>query len=118
MSIVQGISQLEGVDSISTSLLNLVIDLPGCLSVLVHSISELDFADKPHRLATDQVVALSKNSFHFGMLGRQCSKYTGRDLFFAVFKEYWVLDDCVDIAAGKSRTCESKNVQREISQES
>jgi hypothetical protein len=67
MSIVQGISKLERIDSISPSLLDLVIDLSGRLPVLIHSILKLDFTHIPHRLSTHQVVPLSKDSFYLRM---------------------------------------------------
>ena len=69
MSIVQGISKLERIDSISPSLLDLIVDLSWRLPVLIHSILKLDFADIPHRLSAHQVVPLSEDSFYFRMLG-------------------------------------------------
>lgn len=46
MTIMEWVSDLEGIDSISISLLNLVVDLFGGLSVFVKAVIEFDFLDE------------------------------------------------------------------------
>jgi hypothetical protein len=53
VTIVKGISNLEGIDSISMLGGNLVVDLSGSQSVLVEAIAELDVADVPHLTTAD-----------------------------------------------------------------
>lgn len=53
MAIVKGVSDLEGIDSISMLGCNLVTYLPGSQSVLVETIAELDVADVSHLATTD-----------------------------------------------------------------
>jgi hypothetical protein len=46
VSVVEWVSDLESVDSISLSLLNLVVDFLGCESVVVKAVVEFDLLDK------------------------------------------------------------------------
>jgi hypothetical protein len=48
VTVVEGVSELESIDCISTSGHDLVVDLSGGLSVLVKVIVELDILHKSH----------------------------------------------------------------------
>ncbi len=102
MTIVQRVPQLEGIDCISASLNDLIINLSGCLSVFIHTVLKFDLAHVSHGTSTDQKITLAQYSLNLWMLGGKGSKNTSRDLFFAILKKHWVLNNCVDITSRDS----------------
>lgn len=68
VTVVQWVPQLEGVNCVSTSLDDLIIDLSGCLSVLIHAVLEFDLAHISNGGTTDQVVSLGQDPLYLGVL--------------------------------------------------
>ena len=48
VTVVEWVSNLESVNGISISFLDLLVDFHGSISVLVHSVVEFDFLDESH----------------------------------------------------------------------
>lgn len=68
MSIVEWVSNLEGIDGIGSLLLNGVLDLLWSKSPLVHAIVEGDLLDESHLLSRDEEVSLLHDELGLWML--------------------------------------------------
>lgn len=93
VTVVEGVSNLEGIDSISSELDGLVLDLSGGESEVVHSIVELDSLSVDGSLGSNKPVSLSHNSFGLDVLGREGSEGSGADLFLSVGEEDGLFED-------------------------
>jgi len=93
MSVMEGVSDLEGKNSISVHLLCFSRDLSGSHSVLVNSIIPHNFLDEIHRFSRDKPFSLCHNSFNVRVRGLEASEGTGSDFFLSVLVEFRLVDD-------------------------
>ena len=93
MSIMEGVSDLEGKNSISVHLLCFGRDLSGSHSVLVNSIIPHNFLDEVHGFSRDKPFSLSHDSFNVRVRGLEASEGTGSDFFLSVLVEFRLVDD-------------------------
>jgi hypothetical protein len=96
VSVVERVSELESVDCISVSLLDLVVDFSGGESVLVHAVVEGDLSDVSYSGAADEVVTLGHDSLDLGVLEGEGAEDSSADFFLSVFEEDGVLNDSED----------------------
>jgi hypothetical protein len=68
VTIVEWVTDLEGIDSIGILGLNLFLDFFRGLSVSVESVVELNFRNKSHILSRNQIISLGHNSLYLVML--------------------------------------------------
>ena len=96
VTIMERVSDLESIDDISIFLDDGSLNLLWSQSVLIVAVVEDRSLDKAHRVSADQEVTLGKDSLSLGVVRRHAAEGTGADLFLAVVKENWVLDDSKD----------------------
>jgi len=92
MSIMEGVSNLEGEEGISTHGLGLSGDLSGGHSVLVHLVVPHNLLNEVHGVSRDKPVSLSHDVFSVRVRYLEASEGTGADFFLSVFEE----DGCVN----------------------
>ena len=97
VTVVERVSNLEGVESITSSLLGDIVDLAWGHSVLVEAIVELNLSGESHALSRDQEVSLLHDVFDLVVLLGEGSESSSRDFFFSVSEEDWFFDDGEDI---------------------
>jgi hypothetical protein len=93
MSVVEGVSDLEGKDSVGIHGFSLVTDLLRSHSVLVHAVIPHNFLDEVHGLSRDKEVSLLHNSSGVRVRFLEASEGTGGDLFLSVGIEHRLVDD-------------------------
>ena len=93
VSVVEGISDLESVEGVASSLLGDVVDLSRGHSVLIVSIIELNLSGEGHALSGDQEVALFHDIFDFVVLLGEGSKSSSGNFFLSVSEEDGFFDD-------------------------
>lgn len=93
VSVVEGISHLESVEGVASSLLGDVVDLSRGHSVLIVSIIELNLSGEGHALSGDQEVALFHDIFDFVVLLGEGSKSSSGNFFLSVSEEDGFFDD-------------------------
>lgn len=89
---MQRVSHLESVNSISTSLSNLVRDFGGSQSELVDTVMEGYTLEEAHAGTRNQELTLCPDDSGSWMLGGESSEGTRNDFFLAVVEEYWVFN--------------------------
>ena len=87
VAIVERVSNLEAIHSISTTSSNLLNNLTGSVSVLVHTVVELDALEEASALSGDEPVALGHDGLGLGVLGGEGTESTGADLLLSVVEE-------------------------------
>ena len=97
VAIVEWVTNLEGVDGISTAGLDLFADLVGSESVFVHTVVEVDSLGEVHAFSGDEPVSLSKDCFCFGVFGAEGAESTGTDFFLSILEEHWIVDNSKNI---------------------
>lgn len=104
--VVQWVSHLESVHSISILGLDLVVDLLWGESVLVEAVLEVDLGHAAQALTRDQEVALGHDPLHFEVLHTLGSEDSSTDFFLSVVKESGFFNDSehliADLSAPKS----------------
>lgn len=108
VTVVEGVSDLEGEDDISVLCNNSGLDLSGGKSVLIVSIVELGSLYEVHVVTTDEEVSLGEDSLGTWVLLRHAAEGTGADLFLAVVEEDWVLNDGEDVCSANFGAGDSK----------
>jgi len=96
VTIMEGVSDLEGVDDISVLLDNLGLDLSGGQSVLVVAVVEDGSGGEGHGLTRDEEVSLGEDSLGLGVLSGHAAEGTGADLFLSVVVDDGLVDDSKD----------------------
>jgi len=96
VTIMERVANLESVDGISTLGLDLIGNLAGEHSVLVHAVIELDASGEVHRLTRDEPWALSHDGLSTGVGRIHAAENTGADFFLAVSEELGLVNDSVD----------------------
>ena len=76
MAVVQWVPHLEGVDGVRVSVLDLLADLCGGVSVLVEAVVELDVDVEVHFGSRYQESALSVDSLDLSVLLRSSSEHS------------------------------------------
>lgn len=74
VTVVKWVSNLESIDSVSTSIDDGLVHLCGRHSVLIHAIIELDILQEMHLFSRDEEITLRQDSFYFRMSLSECSK--------------------------------------------
>mmetsp|Transcript_26371 Transcript_26371/g.40265 ORF Transcript_26371/g.40265 Transcript_26371/m.40265 type:complete len:236 (-) Transcript_26371:863-1570(-) len=97
VTVMEGVADLEGEDGVGVLLLDLLLDLLGGESVLVHTVVEFDVLEESHGLSGDEEVALGHDSLNLGVLHGLSSEDSGRDLLLAVVKEDGLLNNSQDL---------------------
>jgi hypothetical protein len=92
MSVMEGVSHLEGKDGIGVHGLSSVRDLLGSHSVLIHLVIPHDLSNEVHGLSRDEPVSLSHDVFSIRVSFLETSEGSGADLFLSVFEE----DGCIN----------------------
>lgn len=87
MSIMEGVSNLEGEKGISTQGFGLSRDLSRSKSVLVHIVVPQNLLNEVHRFSRDQPVSLSHDVFSIRVRFLEASEGTGADFFLSVCEE-------------------------------
>jgi len=93
VTIVERITDLEAVDSVSTTLLHLFVDLTREESVLVETVVVADTFEEACRFTRDEPIALLEDSLRFGVFDGEAAESTSADLFLSVGKEDGLVDD-------------------------
>lgn len=93
VTIMEGITDLEAVDSVSTTLLHLFVDLTGEESVLVETVVVADTFEEASGFTGDQPVSLFKNGLRFGVFDGEAAESTSADLFLSVSEEDGLVDN-------------------------
>ena len=99
VTIVEWVTDLEGVDGIGTLGLGSLLDLLGGKSPLVEVVVEGNSLDEVHGLSRDEEISLLHVNLSLGVLGGEGSESTGADLLLSVIEEAWLVDDSEDIVA-------------------
>lgn len=92
MSVMEGVSHLEGKDGIGVHGLSSVRDFLGSHSVLIHLVIPHDLSNEVHGLSRDEPVSLSHDVFSIRVSFLETSESSGADLFLSVFEE----DGCIN----------------------
>ena len=98
MAIVEWVSDLEGINSISVFKFNLLLNLRWSQSVFVQTIVESNSLCEAG-CSRDKEVSLCDDCCSFGVILGPGSECPRADLFFPVVKEDWIADNCEDIVA-------------------
>lgn len=93
MSVMEGVSHLEGVDSISVSLNHDIVDLLGGHSVFIESIIPHDSLGEVHGGSRDKEISLLHDSIGHGVFLGEGSESSGADLFLSVVEEFDAVDN-------------------------
>jgi hypothetical protein len=88
MSVMEGVSDLEGEDGIGTHGIGFALDFLGSHSVLIHIVVPHDLSYEVHGLSRDEPFSLGHDvlSVRVGLL--EASEGSGADLFLSVFEEF------------------------------
>jgi len=97
VTVVERVSNLEGVDGVGFLGLDLGVDLSGGHSVGVNTIVELNVLNEVHGLTRDEPVTLLHNSVDLRVLDGAGTEGSSGDLFLSVGEEDGVVDDGEDI---------------------
>jgi hypothetical protein len=98
MSIMEGVSNLEGVDGISISFNHNVVNLLRSHSVVVETIIPLDVLKEVSGLSRDEPVSLGHNVLSHRVALLEASESSGADFFLSVFIEGGVVDDSNNVS--------------------
>jgi len=107
VTIVEGVADLEAVNSVSVTFLDLFDDLTGGESVLVHAVVESDTLEEAGALSGDEPVALGADGLGLGVLGGEAAEGTGADLFLSVFEEGGLVHNSEDLISVDGRALKS-----------
>ena len=99
MTIMERVSDLEGVNDIGVLLNDLGLDLGWGHSVLIVAIVEDGADEEVHGLSTDEEVSLSEDGLGAWVLLGHAAEGAGADLLLAVVEEDWLVDDGEDLVA-------------------
>ena len=102
VTIVEWVTDLEGVDNIGILLGDLFLNLLWHKAVLIVSIVEDGALGESHGGSRNEEVSLSEDGLGARVVGRHAAESTGADLFLAVVEEAWVLNDGEDIIRADS----------------
>jgi len=97
VTIVEWVSNLESVNSIGTSLLDLLRDLTWGISVLVKTIVELDLGEEAGGFTRDEPCTLLHDLSGSWVLGGEATEGTGADLLLSIGEESWLVNDGDDL---------------------
>ena len=97
VSIMERISNLEGVEGIGTLGSSSFLDLSWSESPLIHAIVEGDSLSEAHAFSGNEEVSLSHDDCGSWVSLREASKGTGADLFLSVIEEGWFFNDSEDV---------------------
>lgn len=98
MSIMEGVSNLEGVDGISISFNHHVVNLLRSHSVVIESIIPHDVLKEVSGLSRDEPVSLGHNVLSHRVALLEASESSGADFFLSVFEEGGVVDDSNNVS--------------------
>ena len=98
VAIVEWVSDLEGINSISVFKFNLLLNLRWSQSVFVQTIVESNSLCETG-CSRDKEISLCDYCCSFGVILGPGSECPRADLFFPVVKEDWIADNCEDIVA-------------------
>jgi len=87
VAIVERVSNLEAINCISTTSSNLLNNLTRSVSVLVHTVVELNALEEAGALSGDEPVALGHDGLGLGVLGGEGTESTGADFLLSVIEE-------------------------------
>lgn len=93
VTVVQRVPDLEGINCIGLSILDDLVDLLWCHSVVIHAIIELNISQEVHTLSRNQEVTLSKDSFNFWVSLAEGAENASRNLFFPICENHRFLND-------------------------
>ena len=107
VTVVEGVSDLEGVNGIGALCDDSFLDLSGRKSVLIVTIRKFGSGDEVHGVTTDEEVSLGEDSLGTGVGLGHAAEGTGADLFLAVVEKDWVVDDSNDFVGADRGTRKS-----------
>lgn len=95
---MEGVSHLEGVDSISVSLNHDSVDLLGGHSVFIESVIPHNSLGEVHGGSRDKEISLLHDSVGHGVVLGEGSESSGADLFLSVVEEFSTINNGNDIS--------------------
>lgn len=93
------VTNLESINCISITSLDLFNNLSWGKSVLVHTIVKSDSFKETSALTRDKVVALSQNGFSLWVFSRECTESASANLLFSIIKESWLANNSKDFVS-------------------
>ena len=99
VTIMEGVSNLEAINSICTTSSNLFNNLSWSKSKLVHTIIESNSGEEVCWLRRDKPVTLCKNGLRFRVFCWEGTEGTCANLFFSIFEESWLVQNSKDFFA-------------------
>lgn len=97
VTIMEWVSDLEGINCISISSLDFSVDLCWGHSVVIHVVIERDVLDEIHAGSRDKPVTLGHDSLNLWVLERMGTKGSSGNFFLSIFVENWLVDDGKDV---------------------
>jgi len=93
---MEGVSNLETINSICTTSSNLFNNLSWSKSKLVHTIIESNSGEEMSRLRRDKPVTLRKNCLRFRVFCGEGTEGTCANLLLSIFEESWLVQNRKD----------------------